>query len=176
MLYGMRAISGVVFLGAAMSFALAQTVTVYDKPNFQGKSLQISENNWSSGGAGAAWNDNIKSVKVPSGWTVKLYEHDKTRGKTETITADLPKIADGFGISNIEILSSPKHACYYQDSKDWSKWTKNGGFATNAKTFDDCVAWDGCLQGGGNKSNGGCYVYASSPDAAANLLKTSRKK
>lgn len=171
----MRAILVAISMGAALSCASAQ-ITVFAKPNFQGDSLQISENNWSSGGGGAKWNDKIKSVKVPDGWTVKLFEHDKTRGKVEVLTKDLAKVADGFGISNIEIVSSPNHGCYYQDSKDWSKWTKNGGFAKDAKTVDECVAWDGCMKGGGNKSNGGCYVYASSPAAAAEILKSSGRK
>ncbi|CAM3549147.1 beta/gamma crystallin domain-containing protein [Paracidovorax anthurii] len=175
MLYGMRAILVGLSLCAAVSTASAQSVTVYTQPNFKGESLQISENNWSSGGKGTKWNDNIRSVKVPNGWTVKLFEHDKTRGKVVTLTADLAKVADGFGVSNIEIVSSPNHGCYYQDSKDWSKWTKNGGFAKDVKTVDQCVAWDGCIKGGGNKSNGGCYVYASSPKAAADILQSSRK-
>ncbi len=167
-----------VFLGLSLIVvggASAQ-ITVYDQPNFKGKSLQISENNWSSGGAGTTWNDNIKSVKVPQGWTVKLYEHNKDRGKVETLSADMASVPAGFGISNIEIVSSPSHGCYYQDAKDWSKWTKNGGFAKDVKTVDQCVAWDGCLKGGGNKSNGGCYVFASSPKAAEEILKSDRKK
>lgn len=175
MLRAIRTILVGVSLGATMICASAQ-ITVFTKPNFQGDSLQISENNWSSGGAGTKWNDKIKSVKVPNGWTVKLYEHDKTRGKVEVLTADLAKIADNFGVSNIEIVSSPNHSCYYQDSKDASKWIKNGGFAKNIKTVDECVAWDGCTKGGGNKSNGGCYVYASSPAGATEILKNSAKK
>ncbi|GAB3356771.1 MULTISPECIES: beta/gamma crystallin domain-containing protein [Giesbergeria] len=175
MLRHMRAILVAGSLGATLSCAHAQ-ITVFTQPNFQGESLQISDNNWSSGGAGAPWNDKIKSVKVPDGWNVKLYEHDKSRGKVEVLTKDLAKVPDNFGVSNIEIVSSPNHGCYYQDSKDWSKWTKNGGFAKDVKTVDQCVALDGCMKGGGNKSGGGCYVYASSPAIAAEILKSSGRK
>ncbi|TCP11273.1 beta/gamma crystallin domain-containing protein [Simplicispira metamorpha] len=174
MLRHMRAILVMGSLGAALSCANAQ-ITVFTQPNFQGESLQISENNWSSGGAGTKWNDTIKSVKVPDGWTVKLYEHTDKSGKVQVLTKDLAK-ADSFGISSIEIFSSPNHGCYYQDSKEWSKWTKNGGFAKDVKTLDQCVALDGCMKGGGNKSGGGCYVYASSPAAAAEILKSSGRK
>ena len=175
MLSGVRALLLGVSLVVVAGGASAQ-ITVYDQPNFKGKSLKITENNWSSGGGGAAWNDNIQSIKVPQGWTVKVYEHNKDRGKFETLTADMAQVPAGFGISNIEIVSSPSHGCYYQEQKDNSKWTKNGGFAKDVKTVDQCIALDGCFKGGGNKSSGGCYVYASSPAVAAEMLKSSGRK
>ena len=73
-------------------------ITVYSEPNFGGRSFVKGVGNYNMYGEpsmGLA-NDELSSVKVPSGYSVTLYYHGNFSGPTITLTADTPYLPSWF--------------------------------------------------------------------------------
>ena len=73
-------------------------ITIYSEPNFGGRSFVKGVGNYNMYGEpsmGLA-NDELSSVKVPSGYSVTLYYHGNFGGPTITLTADTPYLPSWF--------------------------------------------------------------------------------
>lgn len=62
-------------------------VTIY-KDNFSGASKKLTEGFYDFTDLGAVDNDQLSSVKIPKGWSVTLYEHKESKGRSLVLTAD----------------------------------------------------------------------------------------
>lgn len=62
-------------------------VTIY-KDNFSGASKKLTEGLYDFTDLGAVDNDQLSSVKIPKGWSVTLYEHKESKGRSLVLTAD----------------------------------------------------------------------------------------
>lgn len=62
-------------------------VTIY-KDNFSGASKKLTEGFYDFTDLGAVDNDQLSSVKIPKGWSVILYEHKESKGRSLVLTAD----------------------------------------------------------------------------------------
>ena len=82
-------------------------IVLYKTNNFTGESISLTDN-WSSQVDFAKWNDAIKSIKIPAGYKIIIYEHDAKRGEKKELSSDW--VADGFWsgkISNISVIAKP---------------------------------------------------------------------
>jgi hypothetical protein len=74
------------------------TVIIYQDTNFRGDSraLPNSAANLDDlpgcGGSGADWNDCISSIRIPSGWSITVFDEDNYTGNSATLTADVPDL------------------------------------------------------------------------------------
>ncbi|MEZ4295651.1 MAG: aerolysin family beta-barrel pore-forming toxin [Polyangiaceae bacterium] len=82
-------------LGIASS-ALNSPVTLYEHSSYGGKSSSFASGVFDTGSLGAVGNDRVTSVKVPSGMTVKLYEHARYRGSSLKLTKDTTNVGSAF--------------------------------------------------------------------------------
>lgn len=62
-------------------------VIIY-KDNFSGASKKLTEGFYDFTDLGAVDNDQLSSVKIPKGWSVILYEHKESKGRSLVLTAD----------------------------------------------------------------------------------------
>lgn len=62
-------------------------VTIY-KDNFSGASKKLTEGFYDFTDLGAVDNDQLSSVRIPKGWSVTLYEHKESKGRSLVLTAD----------------------------------------------------------------------------------------
>lgn len=62
-------------------------VAIY-KDNFSGASKKLTEGFYDFTDLGAVDNDQLSSVKIPKGWSVTLYEHKESKGRSLVLTAD----------------------------------------------------------------------------------------
>ena len=44
------------------------------------------------GGAGSDWDDCISSIRVPSGWSITIYDEDNYTGNSMVLTRDTPDL------------------------------------------------------------------------------------
>ena len=74
------------------------TVVIYQDTNYRGDSrvLPVSAADLDDlpgcGSAGADWNDCISSIRIPSGWSITVFEQDNYVGTSTTFTADVPDL------------------------------------------------------------------------------------
>lgn len=66
-------------------------VTIFEHINFEGKSKELSEGNYDMNELGIG-NDQLSSFKVPQGFRVTLYEHEKFQGKCKSFVADCSSV------------------------------------------------------------------------------------
>jgi hypothetical protein len=75
------------------------TVVIYQNTSFQGDSraLPNSAANLDDlpgcGGAGSDWDDCISSIRIPSGWSITVYDEDNFAGNSTTLGSDVPDLA-----------------------------------------------------------------------------------
>jgi hypothetical protein len=75
------------------------TVVIYQNTSFQGDSraLPSSAPNLDDlpgcGGAGSDWDDCISSIRIPSGWSITVYDEDNYTGNSTTLSADVADLA-----------------------------------------------------------------------------------
>lgn len=62
-------------------------VIIY-KDNFSGASKKLTEGFYDFTDLGAVDNDQLSSVRIPKGWSVTLYEHKESKGRSLVLTAD----------------------------------------------------------------------------------------
>ncbi len=74
---------------------LRETVLAYAEANFQGAPLELSPGRLQADQFGGA--RNIRSLKIPSGWVVSLFDGGGFQGNQSTFDADNPDIIATFG-------------------------------------------------------------------------------
>jgi hypothetical protein len=85
-------------------------VILYEHPDYKGDSIGVTFDQseldvWPGpcGGSGyptygpGDWDDCVSSVRVPAGWEAVLYEHERYRGETLTVTSDVSDLEDVAG-------------------------------------------------------------------------------
>ena len=74
------------------------TPVIYQDTDYRGDSRVLPANAADlddlpgCGGSGADWNDCISSIRIPSGWSITVYEQDNFVGTSMTFTADVPDL------------------------------------------------------------------------------------
>ncbi len=76
---------------------MSEQVTIYNDNNYAGKAIALTAGMHSAYKEGIV-NDAISSVKVPTGWRVTLFEHNKDHGRKLVLTADQASLV---GFDNI---------------------------------------------------------------------------
>jgi hypothetical protein len=69
---------------------------IYADRDFAGDSMTLQAGTYDLTTPGAVGNDAISSVKVPSGWTVTLYENTGQQGASKSFTSDTAYVGDDF--------------------------------------------------------------------------------
>jgi hypothetical protein len=89
-----------------LTIVKAAAITLYKGSNFTGESLEIS-GDWSARDEyGTSWNDVIRSIKIPAGWEVTIYENGPLNSPkgTMVLTKDWNAPSSWFNrISNIGV-------------------------------------------------------------------------
>ncbi|MBL7833758.1 MAG: DUF4476 domain-containing protein [Cyclobacteriaceae bacterium] len=73
---------------ASYTPANAGPAVIIYKDNFSGASKKLTEGFYDFTDLGAVDNDQLSSVKIPKGWSVTLYEHKESKGRSLVLTAD----------------------------------------------------------------------------------------
>ena len=94
---------------------LASTVFIYQDGNFSGASQALTEGTYDINTL-VIGNDQLSSLKVPSGMAVTLYEHGGFAGRTKTFTQDTPWVGDDFNDITSGIKVEKTKVIIYQDS------------------------------------------------------------
>lgn len=96
-----------IFTGALQINMSAQAYPiVYNQNNYTGKSLTLTESSYNMDAlVSTVGNDAIRSIRVPAGFKVTLYEHGNFHGREVSVTEDVVNLAivDAPAISAIKI-------------------------------------------------------------------------
>ncbi|MFP2904909.1 aerolysin family beta-barrel pore-forming toxin [Pyxidicoccus sp. 3LFB2] len=86
--------------------AQTSAAVIYEHGNYQGASQSLAPGNYDVG-ALAIGNDQLSSLKVPAGWTVKLYRDAGFQGTVKSFTSDAAWVGDDFNdhTSSIQVIS-----------------------------------------------------------------------
>jgi hypothetical protein len=93
--------------------AIDSVVIVYTNRDFNGNPITLAQGRYDYYKIADQLkiNDSIKSIKIPPGYTVTVWEHNR-QGKTTTFKADTPYVGDEFSniISSVEVVFDEKAA------------------------------------------------------------------
>lgn len=81
--------------------AAEELVTLYRDRNYKGKSITLGEGEYRMNQLGQLGNDKLSSLRVPAGYKVTLYQHDKFRGKTMECTEDISFLGDSYHFNDL---------------------------------------------------------------------------
>ena len=110
---------------------------VYQHINYGGASRKLVPGQYDSSEFGAVNNDVISSLKVPSGWTVTLYEHPNLQGRSKKITTDTPWVGVDFNDITSSIVVTGTGFTINIGDRFWlleslialTKWMKEFGYS-----------------------------------------------
>ena len=95
-------------------------VTIYQDSNYGGTAVSLGEGNYNLATLQSRGfkNDDLSSLKVPSGYKVTLYWDDNFTGKTKEFTSDTSYVGNEWNdqMSSIKIENIGRKAYIYQDS------------------------------------------------------------
>lgn len=99
-----------------MVSALGGGVVVYSDRDFGGESQALLPGSYDMGQL-TIGNDTLTSVRIPPGWAVTLYEHEHTRGRSKTFTADTAYVGDDFDdlTSSLEVHATGAGVVVYAE-------------------------------------------------------------
>jgi hypothetical protein len=133
-------------------------VIVYADANFAGARQELGPGQFDIGQLSIG-NDTISSLRVPSGWTVTLYEHAGFQGRAKTFTSDTAYVGDDFNdlTSAISVVAQPgniippdtqnaltdfdfclalsEQAINSQVAHAWTGWLGSAGFSDTLDMF-----------------------------------------
>jgi len=112
--------------------AIDSVVIVYTNRDFNGNPITLARgrHDYYKIADQLKINDAIKSIKIPPGYTVTVWEHNR-QGKTTTFKADTPYVGDEFSniISSVEVLYDKKLKIFFGVTKF------DGGVITTPKSL-----------------------------------------
>jgi hypothetical protein len=100
--------------------AIDSVVIVYTNRDFNGNPIPLAEgeHDYYKIADQLKINDSIQSIKIPPGYTVTVWEHNR-QGKTATFKADTPYVGEEFSsiISSVEVLYDKEEAARVAEEK-----------------------------------------------------------
>ena len=135
---GLLLLLAIILIGATDTYS---QVELYKTFNFTGEKITISSD-WSAS-SNPLWNDAVRSIKVPQGWEITIYEHGPTMGKSLTLTSNW--VADNFWqnkVSNIKVTAPGNDVIIYADCGYAGKNAKLGIGSWNINTLSATIGND----------------------------------
>ena len=81
-------------------------VTIYSGQNYTDRSLELDNGDYSDSYlADRGFNDNVLSIRIPSGFTVRVWQHNFS-GDSLTFTSDVASIVIASGVSSVRVTGS----------------------------------------------------------------------
>jgi hypothetical protein len=100
-------------------------VKIYIDANYGGDDLGLSYGRYDKSYL-VRFNDVLSSLKVPNGWTVKLYEHENFKGRVREFNSDTTYVGDDFNdiTSSIEVDCSSYFKVVIYPHTNYQGWSQ----------------------------------------------------
>lgn len=111
-------------------------VTFYSDCNFSGKNRSLAPGVHTAAGLNPVGNDNISSIRIPSGYKVRVYMDNDRKGASREFTRDVSCLSSDWNdnISSIEISS--RNGGYQSNYNDYGNNSGNYNYNSNNSNYN----------------------------------------
>ena len=122
--------------GSDYQNALKDYITLYEDCNYEGARVALSVGAYENMGVVQFGNDKVSAIRVPEGFTVKIYEHDDYRGDAARILDDIRCFDKKWNDRVSSIIVDSDNRRRYQKKNDYDDdgWRLDRADRTRANT------------------------------------------